>query len=575
MLSDDFRSDLRERLLASGTRPLLRIAVGAELLELDGPAIVNSGVALASRLCKAEPGQVVLLLMPHSVELFILHLGLVLLGRVPAILAWPTSRIDPAKYQRNLLHQLRNLPAAQLISLPQLAKNLGPKLPYPTTACEFEGSAAFDRSFEAPFSFLDEDSELVPSAPTSLPDALFLQFSGGTTGAQKAVVVTGPMLADQLERLRATLDFSQADSVVSWLPLYHDMGLIACLWFPLWHGAPSLHMAASDWLLNPGLLFQYVERFQGTFCWLPNFTFSYLAGQKGRIGEQRNLASMRAWVNCSEPVRFKSMMNFVDAYDAWGVRGGQMQASYAMAENVFAVTQTRLGQPPTTVSRADLREPSGTDQDLAFNLVDVVYVSSGNLLKGMELRIGSAPIALSDRFLHGEIQIRGGSLFTGYWGNSGFASSALSDDGWYSTGDYGFLQDDELYVIGRLKDIVIVGGQNVFPEDVEAIVNTVSGIYPGRVVAFGVQDEASGTEALTIVAEMQSDFQEAVATTLQKEIQSLVLSSIGIAPRYVRVKPQRWIVKSTAGKISRSETRARFLEELSNMQSGTPVPVLR
>ena len=133
-------------------------------------------------------------------------------------------------------------------------------------------------------------------------DAVFLQFSGGTTGAQKCVVVTGAMLETQLGKLAATLAFGTSDSVASWLPMYHDMGLIACLWLPLWSGAPSLQFSAQDWLMDPGLLFRLMERFRGTFSWLPNFAFSYLAAQRARM-QPASLAHVRAWINCSEPVR--------------------------------------------------------------------------------------------------------------------------------------------------------------------------------------------------------------------------------------------------------------------------------
>ena len=137
----------------------------------------------------------------------------------------------------------------------------------------------------------------------------------------------------------------------------------------------------------------------------------------------------------------------------------------------------------------------------------------------------------------------------------------LAHNGWHATGDFGFLADGELFVIGRFKDIVIVGGNNIFPEDVEAVVNTVEGVYPGRVVAFGVEDKEFGTQSLAIVAEIKGDFNEDAAFQLEAAIRKLVLTAIGTAARYVSVVPQRWIVKSTAGKISRRETRERFVRE--------------
>jgi acyl-CoA synthetase (AMP-forming)/AMP-acid ligase II len=162
----------------------------------------------------------------------------------------------------------------------------------------------------------------------------------------------------------------------------------------------------------------------------------------------------------------------------------------------------------------------------------------------------------------GEIQLCTESLFAGFWGAEGFAISTFTPDGWYATGDFGFMADGELYVIGRLKDIVIVGGQNIVPEDVESLVNRVAGIHPGRTVAFGIVN-AHDTESLIVVAEMKGTYDRNLAAILEKEIATLVLTAIGVGAGRVRVVPERWIVKSTAGKISRRGTRERYLRDMA------------
>lgn len=564
MDAKSFREELRQRLIAAGDRTLLRIVTGPGFtppVELNGQQIIEQAEALADRYAAVNPNDVVLLLLPHSLELFLLHIGLVLRGRIPAILAWPTTRIDPEKYQRNLVHQLRNLPAHQLITLPQLARNLSERLPFPVTACEIANAAHFEKNIAVPVSFAGMEAPPARVADVVLPaEALFLQFSGGTTGAQKAVVVTAPMHVAHLDRLRDELNFTANDGVASWLPMYHDMGLIACLWFPLWNGAASLQFSATDWLLNPEMLFYYMDRFRATFCWLPNFAFSYLANRRPDMQGPHSLAHVRGVINCSEPVRLRSVRAFADAFAAWGIAESALQACYAMAENVFAVTQTRLGDPPVTCARNAVKRVNASYSQPAFDLLDDVYVSSGHTLAGMDVRIAENGRVCSDTEA-GEIQIRTPSLFCGYWTADGFVTTSLSDDGWYATGDYGFMAGGELFVIGRMKDIIITGGQNIFPEDVEAIVNTVAAIYRGRVVAFGVPDEQYGTEVLAIAAELQGEYDANAAHTVEREIHRLVLSTIGIAPRHVAVVPERWIVKSTAGKISRRDTRTRFVQE--------------
>jgi acyl-CoA synthetase (AMP-forming)/AMP-acid ligase II len=516
-------------------------------------------------------GGTVLLLLPHSPELFLLHFGLILKGRLPGILAWPTSRIDPEKYQRNLAHQLRNLPAHQLITLPQLAANLRSTLPFEVTACEVENSESFEKNLAVPIDLPPAEVSIGTSSTDVPADALFLQFSGGTTGAQKAVVVTAPMHVAQLKRLRERLAFSAGDAVVSWLPMYHDMGLIAALWFPLWHGAASLQFSATDWLLNPEMLFFYMDRYRGTFCWLPNFAFSYLAARRSSMQGGHSLSHLRGWINCSEPVRLRSTHDFLEAFGPWGVSPNSLQSCYAMAENVFAVTQTSLDEPAPTFPRSQVRRLNSLYSELPCQILDDVYVSSGRPIQGAQVRIVNQNVPCAP-VEPGEIQIRTESLFSGYWGSDGFLTSSLSLDGWYSTGDYGFLIEKQLFVIGRMKDIVIVGGQNIFPEDVEAVVNTVNGIYPGRVVAFGVLQEEYGTESLAVVAEMRGDFDKRRAGEMQRAIQKLVLSTIGVAPRFALVVPERWIVKSTAGKISRRETKQRFAKEILNLDKPAVVP---
>jgi acyl-CoA synthetase (AMP-forming)/AMP-acid ligase II len=277
---------------------------------------------------------------------------------------------------------------------------------------------------------------------------------------------------------------------------------------------------------------------------------------------------MRAWINCSEPVRLRSFQSFADAFADWGVRMQSLQASYAMAENVFAATQSRLEEVPSVLARGEVRQRSATYEDLAFSFIDDVYASSGEVLKETEIRIMAPDGSPCGEAQTGEIQLRTPCLFSGYWGSDGFVRTAISEDGWYSTGDYGFLCKGNLFVIGRMKDIIIVGGQNVFPEDIEVVVNTIAEVYPGRVVAFGIVDSQIGTENLAVVAEIRGTYDRETATRVERAIRELVLASIGIAPRYVAAVPERWIVKSTAGKISRKETRERFVDERFGAMSG-------
>src|SRR5262249_33923267 len=162
-----------------------------------------------------------------------------------------------------------------LITLPRLAENLQPGVGFPVSGWQLANISGLETMFMERFAAEAGDRPLAISKQHPPDDALFLQFSGGTTGTQKCVVVTSAMLAEQVWRLSEALAQDRSDGVVSWLPLYHDMGLIACLYFPLCAGIPSLHFAATDWLLRPELLFRYIQEYRASLCWLPNFAFSY------------------------------------------------------------------------------------------------------------------------------------------------------------------------------------------------------------------------------------------------------------------------------------------------------------
>ena len=566
MTSDaSFRSELRTRLLGQGEKTVLRVVVSPDFerpLEFTGRAIVGHATRLVRSLTLPKERSVVLLLLPHSPELFLLHFGLVLEGHIPAILAWPTNRVDTEKYQRNLVYQLEHLPADRLVTLPQLAANLDGKLACPVSGLDLENGANFEKLFPAePVSERLKRQELPVQNTDPGEGTLFLQFSGGTTGAQKAIVVSAATMTEQLKQLAEALQFNSSDAVVSWLPMYHDMGLIACFWMPLWHGATSVQIAASDWVINPDLLLRYITRYRASICWMPNFAFSYLSQRGKHLRQEYRLDSVRAWINCSEPVHQRSVAEFLQAFADWGVRKESLQSSYAMAETVFAITQSEPGKKLTYVPRSEVKRGNQAYQQLTFDLIDDEYVSSGRTLRKAELRIVDGEGSDCVDGVAGEIYVKTPTLFSGYWGMEGFQTHSLKD-GWHATGDYGFLRNGELFVIGRFKDIVIVGGNNIFPEDVEGVVSSIEGIRPGRVVAFGVEDTEYGTQGLAVVAEMRDEFRYEAAFMLEAAIRKLVLTTIGTAPRYVAVVPERWIVKSTAGKISRRETRERYCQEL-------------
>jgi acyl-CoA synthetase (AMP-forming)/AMP-acid ligase II len=258
------------------------------------------------------------------------------------------------------------------------------------------------------------------------------------------------------------------------------------------------------------------------------------------------------------------MLEFHDAFAPIGLKKNALQSSYAMAENVFAVTQSTIDGPsgPAAIW-ADGQEFRG-----AHRIVPVAegtpgavsFTSSGRLLPGQSVRIASnSGAALDDGFV-GEILVSGDCLFEGYYNRPDLTQKAIVD-GWYYTGDLGFFLNGELFVVGRKKDLLIIGGENIYPQDIEEIVSSHPAIHDGRVIAMGVYNPNLGTEEIIAVAEVEREEDLVNAGGIENEIRSSVTSGLGVVVRTIFLKPPKWIVKSTAGKPARSTTREKLLRE--------------
>jgi acyl-CoA synthetase (AMP-forming)/AMP-acid ligase II len=258
------------------------------------------------------------------------------------------------------------------------------------------------------------------------------------------------------------------------------------------------------------------------------------------------------------------MTEFQEAFSSCGLRSSALQASYAMAENVFAVTQTSL------VGASEVKTLFANGKSFrADNSIVLVgaaepdamrFTSSGEALPDTQVRIFSEAGELLPESQVGEIAILSRTLFSGYFNRPDLTNAALRD-GWYFTGDLGFLLAGELYVVGRKKDLLIVGGENIYPQDIEEIVGSHPAIHDGRVIAFGLFNPELGTEDIVIVAEMKDESSTQDTSQVEKQVRESVVANLGFAPKQIFFKPPRWIVKSTAGKPARSTTREKLLKE--------------
>ncbi len=353
--------------------------------------------------------------------------------------------------------------------------------------------------------------------------------------------------------------------VYSWLPLYHDMGLIACFMLPMVCHIPVVLQSPLDWVMHPETMLQIISEYRCTLAWLPNFAFQFVPRRTPRSRwTQYDLSSVRALINCSEPVRANSMLEFQNAFRAAGLKDAALQSSYAMAENVFAVTQSAIGEGDGPARLwADGPQFRGAHQIVPVaegTPGAVAFTSSGRLLPHHEVRIVSEAGAVLGDSQAGEILVKSDCLFEGYYNRPDLTAQAIVE-GWYRTGDLGFRLRDELYVVGRKNDLLIIGGENIYPQDIEEIVAGHPAIHDGRAIAMGVYNPDLGTEDIVVVAEVEGEELLGNAGEIEGEIRSRVVAGMGVAVRTIFLKPPKWIVKSTAGKAARSATREKLLQE--------------
>jgi fatty-acyl-CoA synthase len=501
-------------------------------------------------------GDVCALIVRYNKDFYPLYMGIACLGALPAVLAYPNTRLHPDKFRQGLEGMSKRSGLDHILTERNLADVVAPLV---------AGRESTIKDILYPLDWLGSaecrDETILAHVVTTSDEPCLLQHSSGTTGLQKPVVLSHGAVLEHAHRYGEAIALSEADKVVSWLPLYHDMGLIAAFYLPLVYGIPLVQLSPMEWVSSPVLLMEAITRERATLCWLPNFAYNFMAD---RIREEDlqgvRFDTIRLFVNCSEPVRAESQEKFYRRFAPYGLRWEALSACYAMAETTFAVTQTPPGQQTRTllVDRGELSRGNVVPVDGAGAVR--TCVSSGVPVSGCAVRIvdESRQDVLEGKV--GEIAISSVSLFDGYR-NYPEKTTEVVQDGWYYSGDYGFINEGEVFVIGRKKDLIIVAGNNISPEDVEDAVSQVQGVIPGRVVAFGADDESIGTEVLCVIAETK------VATDAEKKALRLAIVKAGmnidVTISRVYLVPSRWMIKSSAGKPARSTNKVRALADIA------------
>jgi fatty-acyl-CoA synthase len=498
---------------------------------------------LAGRFVGAglSKGERVLLVLPDQHEFALAFFGAVCAGAVPVPVYPPFMLADEEAYLASVQRIARLGGADRLVCGPELSEFLEPlagELALSTLdqirACEVRGLPQIR----------DED-------------VCFLQFTSGSTAAPKGAAVTHGSLMSNVAAIGDHLDDgnSDRDRVVSWLPMYHDMGLIGMLIVPLFKRVSAWYLSPVDFVRRPTSWCDLMDEVQGTISFAPNFAYSLVA--RRATDEDISRWDLSRWrvAGCgAEPIRPDSLRAFAERLAQSGFSSQAFLPCYGLAEATLAVTLAPLSQGIRTLAVASepLRNGGLARPPLGDEAAHEA-VACGLPLPGHDVAVIDADGERVPDGHEGQIVTRGPSVTAGYFADAD-ATAAAFRDGWLHTGDLGFVHDDQLYVTGREKDLMIVGGRNYHPQDVEWAAAGIEGLREGNVVAFSCDGAAA--ERVVLVAERRPD---ADSLKIARELSARVRSRLGLVVNDVMVIESGELPKTSSGKLRRRETRDRYL----------------
>ena len=505
---------------------------------------------------------VVIIILPHGTDLIYAYFGCVLNGSIPSIMPYLTEKLIPEKYRQDLESLFMITHPHGVITFKDFSEEIEHLHRVDVSTKEILYIEDIGPQSENE----EEETRNFPGEIRLPTDVALLQHSSGTTGLQKGVALSHQAIFNQLTSYAKALQINPNDVIVSWLPLYHDMGLIAGFLMPIFLGIPLILMSPFDWVRAPYLLMQAISKFKGTLCWLPNFAYNFCAKKiKPRDLQDVDLSSLRAVINCSEPMRKSSHDMFIETFEPYGFKPGAIATSYAMAENVFAVTQGGISHP-VRYDEVDLHsfQEENYAKPAEPQNQTVTMVSAGRPIDNVQIQIiDEKGNALDERKI-GEVVLKSDCMLSGYYQRDDATKEAFIN-GWFKTGDFGYIADDELFITGRKKDLIIVGGKNIYPKDIETIVMEIEGVHPGRVVAFGLFNDEKGTEDVIVIAEIDDQFLD-LKEDIAGEIRKKVTNESAIALRNVLLVERKWLIKTSSGKIARALNKKKYIDMIGQFE---------
>jgi len=568
---------LRYRAMHDGERTHLLITEETEGKE-RGVTLTFGELYAAAQRCAAElarrgvpAGGRVALMLPTSRAFFVSYAGILLAGAIPVPI-YPPFRADRIEeYADRQSAILKNAEVCLLLTFRQaeaVARLLKPRVKSLKEVADAE-------------KLIEAADKAPPPSPGALPlhltgsrarkgsDIALLQYTSGSTGDPKGVVLTHANLLANIRAIGEAVELGPGDVGVSWLPLYHDMGLIGA-WLTLLHfGVPLAVMSPLAFLTRPERWLKAFQKYGGTISAAPNFAYELCVRKiADKDIEGLDLSGWRAALNGAEPVNPETLERFAERFAPYGFRREAQLPVYGLAEASLAVTVPPLNRGPL-IDRIEREAFTAECRAVRAGTEDataIAFVSSGKPISLHEVRIVDTNGGeVSDR-TEGFLWFRGASATSGYYKNEEATEALLpmgpaESDGeyaWVNSGDRAYRADGEIYVTGRVKDIIIKGGRNLYPHEVEELAGRAEGIRKGCVVAFGLKDEASGTEKLVVVAESrerEASRRAAIAAAVTEQVSQ----GLGLPPDRVELITPGSIPKTSSGKLRREETKQLYV----------------
>jgi len=523
---------------------------GDQAIELSYGALHADGVAVAAglRALGLERGDKVAIMLPTGREFFAAFFGALVAGLVPVPLYPPARPSQLEDHLKRVAGILRNAQARVMVTVERampLAQLLRAQVESMRSVATVAQLSRADAAWVRP--------------AIGGSDIAFLQYTSGSTGDPKGVVLTHANLLANLRVMWRTAKVGSADVFVSWLPLYHDMGLIGACLGGLVLGFHLVLMSPLAFLARPARWLQTIHRHRATISAAPNFAYELCVAKLADADlEGLDLSCWRLAFNGAEPVSPDTLERFAARFARCGFAREALMPVYGLAENSLGLTFPPVGRGPlidridrTALARDGVAAPARPDDAQPMRIV-----SCGQVLPGHELRVVDASGRELPEREQGRVQFRGPSSTQGYLSNPA-AQARLFDGSWLNTGDLGYMAGGELYLTGREKDIVIRGGFNIHPQELETAVAAVEGVRKGGVAVFAATDRRSGTERLVVLAETKID-DAAQRRHLVQTITALSATLLGAPADDVVLAPPRSVLKTSSGKIRRAACRELY-----------------